>query len=506
MKRLVLSLIVVSSSVLLFAACSSTDGTASSSSSGSSGSEDGGPGGPSPGSARSGTRLAIVRYQAPGDAYAFPKLRDTELGPCIPLQTVDDAVRCVPASRAGFGYADASCTQPVAVDTGGCAPRYAVTNEPAKFDTKTCDLDITMRMRVFEVGAPSSATTVYFDDGTGCKPSALPRGAKVFTATELAPSRMVALDAKDEAIGRVAVRVVTSDDGLRLPVGLVDASSAKTCTFVRTSDGRTPTLGEAGTLTCVPGLGATSGGGDQEWSDPQCTTPAAVLRDPCGRLPSFVQVFERASGACSPQKLHAVGAQLPTSFVGAPGACSPVSVDPGDPRTLWAVGEPLGLGSFATLQRTLVGTAQLRSTAYVVEGQTVLDGFAPSLLRGDDPCRPVSVGGVTYCLSAGVPMIPESTMGTPYPFSDAACTKPAVATFSPCMSKPSVVAVLRAPDTCAELPVVTHLYDVGAPATDLYSIIDGVCQPMPAPGGAYFGLGTERNAADVLVRLESKEL
>ncbi len=509
MKRLLLvPLALASSSALLVAACSSSDGSPAAD--GSTGVDadagaDAGPTGPSPGSARSGTRLKIVRYQAPGDAYAVPKLRDTELGPCIPTQTADGAVRCVPEARTGFGSADASCTQPVAVDVGGCGSKYAVTNEPASFDTKTCDLAVTNRMRVFEVGAPSPVTTVYYDDGAKCVASEVPAGTKVFAATELAPSKMVALDAKDEAIGRVAVRLMTSEDGLRLPLGLVDAASAKACSLLRASDGQDPKPGDVASLACVPGVAATASTGAPRWEDASCTKLAGAVREhPCMRAPSFVRVAQ-GSAECSPTQLHAVGSQLAGSFVGAPDACQAAPADNSDPQTLWAVGEPLALGSFATVERTLVGTAALRSTAYVVDGKTVLDGFAPAFVRGDDLCGPVRIGDDTYCLPLGVAMLPENAPAAA--FTDDACTKPAVTYPALCATKPTFVVTLALPDACSGQIAVTRLYEVGTPTTILYEKVDGVCQPkLGVPNGAYFELGPERKVADALVRLESKEL
>lgn len=204
----------------------------------------------------------------------------------------------------------------------------------------------------------------------------------------------------------------------------------------------------------------------------------------------------------------AAGAQLTQEFVGTAADCSPKPLDPGDPRTLWSIGEPLALGTFATVERTLAGSGELRSAAYVVGGQTVLEGFGPHFVRGGDLWIPFDVGGVTYGVPFDTARFPEKLEGAAYPFADDACTKPAVMHLSPCKTKPSFVVAYGPPaGACGGLLTLSRIYEVGPPVTTLYAEADGICQPMNVPPlGDCFELGKERAPADVLVRLERMEL
>ena len=507
MKRVVVALVLA----LGFACSSSEEAPPGTTPGPDAGADANAPEAPALGSARSGSRLKIVRYQAPGDVYAEPALRDVELGPCTPMQTADDAVRCVPDDRAYVAFGDGACKVPVVVSDGACDVRHVTSLEDAPPSAAACDLHVTKRARVFSVGAEQAAATVYFDDGNGCSATSVPPGGKVFAATELAPSRMVALEKKDEAIGRVAVRVVTSEDGLRLPLGLVDAASGKSCSFYRAGDGQDPLESESTTVACVPGPAAIGMKTKARWADDSCTKPAAGFVDACASAPSYVELRDGsdAPGCAGKKTLHAAGAQLSTVFAGDSTVCGATNIEQDFVQSYWSAGDPLPLASFATVERTVAGSGRLRAVSYVADGKKVLDGFVPRLVDGDDACVPASVDGVMYCLPSAFTIVPDAADPSTRLFADAACTKRVAFSGSECHRKPRFAIVPGPSFGCGAvpIPVVTRMYEIGARPAALYATIDGACQPSDtAPGLDTYELGAEIRPSDVLVRLEAKEL
>src|SRR5262249_43703056 len=106
-----------------------------------------------------GSRLAGEYLVASDGAEQFHRLVDAQLDqPCAFYKASDGSLRCLPS--VGFAatsteYADASCTQPLAMQIGGCKrPSYVESFAP------TCDATV----RLWDAGCRFSGATVFGND------------------------------------------------------------------------------------------------------------------------------------------------------------------------------------------------------------------------------------------------------------------------------------------------------------------------------------------------------
>jgi hypothetical protein len=454
-----------------------------------------------PGSPRSGSRLRIVRYKATENVYAESSLRDAELGPCTPLYATDGTIRCAPVGGfAGLVFSDPGCTEPFVLGDAGCPPSFVVS---ANGVGPLCEKPPVKAAHVYAVKAPFTAPAEHYELlSTGCTKATRGEGATTFAVEEVPPSKMVALEKKDESVGQVAVRMLISEDGLRYPIGLADVATGKSCSLnTRTSDGQAPTIDESTVVACIPGKPAFDRG--DRFTDSSCKTPAASLEeDGCTTAPSFVETTTGVPGVCTKttKTTRAAGAQLSGAFVSSNNACSPYKELPGVTTTYWAIGETLNLSSFASVNRAVVGEGKLRSVTYTADGKTLFEGEG-GFLQGTSRCRAVDVGGTTYCVPFD--LLPAPRVGGP--FADSECKRPVTIRSAPCGPLP-LIAELVPPTACTTSPSLGRIYDLGPRAMKVYEL-QGGCQEMPLhPDWEFYELGPERRASEVFAKLDRIEL
>jgi hypothetical protein len=100
----------------------------------------------------------------------------------------DGQNRCLPSGVTATGFSDAMCTQPLLALTSGCAmPAYVLTTT-----TSTCGG--APGTNVYAVGASTTPTALYLQNGTSCYQAGAPgSGFSYYTAgAEVAPTSFVA--------------------------------------------------------------------------------------------------------------------------------------------------------------------------------------------------------------------------------------------------------------------------------------------------------------------------
>jgi hypothetical protein len=226
--------------------------------------------------------------------------------------------------------------------------------------------------------APVSAT--YTQTVDGCVgPSPTPDGVVHHQlAAEVDGASLVPLHEAELGDGRLAVRVRQSDDGLRLPLGLVDRELGRACRAVATAAG----------VTCEP----TDAPGTDRFADPQCEQPALVVVDD-DAPPAVVQAA--APSGCA--TYHATGsAAAGPVYRRTSNGCVPAPLNVG--ARVFALGPPLALPALAATVDDVPGR-RLQRIALSTGDLAVWDERLFDRATGAT-CQRLALGDDTRCVPA----------------------------------------------------------------------------------------------------------
>lgn len=414
------------------------------------------PPGDAPFVAVSGERLALYWYgyndgtRTPENAEFYDKVQHAR---CRPQRWFDGVLRCVPLADEA-GYRDAACTEPIG--------RALTIGAPTHFLEYGIIDDVSRPLRVHVAGERTMIPTRYYRRqrlGGACEgPFSDPPDTPYFTITaSLDGSALVELEEAEVGDGRLALRLRTSDDGLQVPLAVLDRTLESACE---------PTLHRDGRTFCEPTAAANA----DHFRDPNCTEPV-VLVSPLAAVPVIARV-EEPSGC---NGFRRVGAETTGALYERAGdACQAVPMSPG-----WRI--------FTTALP--VSPVELERTHDVVAGRRLqrielsdgeLSFYDPRLhdtaIRAD--CRSLHLGNDARC-------VPAVTVQALQLFTTSSCTFDVAAAAVPVRScaRPAF-AVGNTGESVA-------LHAIGDPMNaDLHFFNGIVCLPyVPAPGHVVHRLG-----------------
>jgi hypothetical protein len=306
---------------------------------------------------RDGTRLTFPLWRtADGFSVRQGTIHDRLLDvTCAFTHATDGKRRCLPTSLSSSSgaFADARCTQPLALEgTGEPYVRFDMRG-PGSFCEGTDWLT-----EIREGGAPVGMDTVYRSTTDGCE-AFVPHARQNFryTGAVVPPERFVAAEevvVPPPGRARLGTVLLVAEDGawFKQPA-LHDTRDGLRCQPRLASDGR---------IRCLPaGRFAVSFGGDRGAAD--CSGPQIV--DPVACPAGAVNAAEVWSTTC-PQhlELHAPGASVPDGprfGVDGSGVCVGGTVLGGGVQ----VGPELAPARFALLEERQLGAGRLRRSVYV---------------------------------------------------------------------------------------------------------------------------------------------
>ena len=388
-----------------------------------------------------GARLAVgyATYADGARQLAVGRLRDTARGEtCTPERWSDGFTYCTPAAAPAV-YADAACTQELGL---------VMADEPYLMHMFFLD-GVARPSRLYARGDAVAAPAAIYALGATCAAIPLPAGAGFAALGDEVPkSALVHLIPEEpEGPARIGQRVITSDDGLRAPLALVDRTLATDC--------EAEELPGATTARCVPITAVPAG----YFHDAACTVPELSAAS----APAIASVT-----AASCTAYFALGDQVfdDTMYsLGAQCFAGPV------PRleAQFLVGAPLAI---ATLPRTqLAGGDRIAPLALGGLYATALHAFDRQL---GVECSPGTIAGALRCLPGTAPVIAE--------FADPLCQVPLAIAEVPVRACDPAVAFARQGDA---------IFPLGAASPQRYELTTGeTCRPyMPPPDRALFELG-----------------
>jgi len=386
-----------------------------------------------------GARLAVA-YATYADGtrqLAVGRLRDTERREtCTPARWSDGFTYCTPAATPTV-YADAACTQELAL----AGATYAL---------HTYVLDGVPRpSRLYLPGDPVAAPAAIYELVASCTPATIPDGASFVALGDEVPRTALVHLIPEEPTGpaRIGQRYITSGDGLRAPLALVDRTLGVDCTAEE--------LPGAPTARCVPTGAVTAA----YFHDDACTVPevSALV------APSFVAV---TTASCT--GYFATGEQVfddTIYLLGAQCFAGPIRLS----EVQYLAGAALDL---ATLARTqLAGGDRIAPLAL---GELYGAAMHAVDLQLGVECSPGPIAGALRCLPATAPAIEE--------FADPLCQTPISIAEVPVRACDPAVAFARRGDEIAP---------IGAASPQRYELTTGeTCRPyMPPLDHALFELG-----------------
>lgn len=343
---------------------------------------------------------------------------------CRIVQWSDGFFYCTPEAGRAL-YADPACTRELGhTEPGKPAPPYFVHESFVGGAFKPAKL--------YRRGAPAEPPPATYEQrGDTCAATlAGPAGTFHELGEEVTRDALVQTGERSQIVDeRVAARIATSRDGMRLPFALRDRELEIDCRV---------DVPNRTTVECTPVRAHDA----VFFHDDACTQPelsaasapaiAAVQRDGC-------------------TSYHAVGEQVGVMplFRLAP-SCRPAIAPPGE--RLFLVGEQLAL---PVLARERGEGARLQPI--VVAG--VGDGYLFDRQHGSD-CRPLDIGGVTRC-------VPHHALPHPV-YANDTCTTPALVALAATRAcEPPVQFAIRFFDDTFEA------YPIGGAAPPVYEITTG---------------------------------
>jgi hypothetical protein len=326
----------------------------------------------------SGERLALQWYGYT-DGTRQPEASefyDTDLHTrCTPQVWADDVVRCVPVAD-DVAFADAACTDLIG--------RAVTIDEPVYFVGHDEVADIRRPVSVYRAGEERAPVGQYFQKQGGvCLGPYVDRADAMAyeLLDEIGGAGLVALHEDEVGDGRLALRIRTSDDGMRVPFGLHDRELDVACT---------PSARPDGSARCEPDSATTV----NYYGDPACDQPVVIVPG-AAAAPRIARVIE-PSGCAS---FRAIGAEVATPLYQRDGeTCLAVGVFPG--FRVYAVDGAVELPALGRAVEVVAG----RRLQRIVLTDGELRFFDPRLFDTATrvECRRQGVREATRCLPAAV--------------------------------------------------------------------------------------------------------
>jgi hypothetical protein len=279
----------------------------------------------------SGSRIKLERWLYEDgtthvDASGFYDVRLSTR--CTARTWSDDMLRCVPVAGEAL-YTDADCTMLIGVAA-------LVTPDPEHVsDTNVSHfigydwIDGEPRpTRLYTAGDPTTAPATYYSrrDGMCEGPFSAPGAEFYEIASELAPTVMPVLEEVELGAGRLGLSVLTTTDGLSIPLGLRDRALDVGCRPAAHGDG----------VVCEP---FDVGFLEAWYADAECTAPVILVfgDDPA---PSLVRTTDAAGCSAYAEPGPEISTPL---YYASTGGC--VRSDPGTGWRRLTLGSPVELPS-----------------------------------------------------------------------------------------------------------------------------------------------------------------
>lgn len=444
---------------------------------------------------RSGDRLrAFVLDGGPG-AIEFQFFVDTQLdAPCVFARDATGTYRCIPGDSATDGYADATCSTPLArASEGQCGAPHFVrralpgsractgTNPASHFDY------VWERFEAIAVGA-AHVGTVYVREGNDCVPTSGPADGYFTLGQAVDPATFVEATETWEARGdRAELQVLTATDGAMIQGEARDAATDEICEYVSTTD-------DEGRI-CLPSFVAYRG--SDLYADASCsgTMVTEVPADATGLCQPPTVVYSMVD-----ETLYEIGADVPRADVYLK-AAGPQCLFRGDAFpdafTFRAVGAAVPADRYFTAMRGRHGGGALQVSGLDLPTGEILSRGAISYdTIAQQPCTLGMVQGEARCIYHER----ATVIGDRVYYRDPACTqRAAMLDEDPADAGVKVVSLADATtehptDTCAVMPYAadwwkvqdhTELY-VATPFTgQVYEKALDAC--APSGGGGFQG-------------------
>ncbi len=359
---------------------------------------------------------------------------------CTPQLWVDGVIRCVPIAEDAV-YVNDTCENLVG--------RASAIAKPTHFIGYDGVGDTTLPARVYVAGTPVDAISQFYAmrDSECTGPFFSSSDVTYYALVdEIAGSSLVPIVDSEAGAGRLAVRYRSTEDGVSLPLGLLDRDLGGTCSPTRRTDGDVRCEPDEATHVSL-------------FRDPQCEDHVVAI---AGSAP--VPAIARVPDPSGCVRFHAVGAELAGPVFRKDGqSCTQLAPSPS--RRLYAIGAELDL---PTLGRTIedADARRLQRIVLTTDDLRFIDErLFDTATRAD--CQRGSLGDKVRCLPAAV--VPASTMLA------ASCAVD--------------VRVAEVPlHTCERVSFATDIGDEGTtlhaigdrPTAPLFQRVDSTCQPYVA--------------------------
>jgi len=391
----------------------------------------------------SGTRLALQKYRyddGTEQAVATEFFDTANHTRCTPQAWPDGALRCVPVADDAV-YVDPACTMAIGLGRTIAKPSYFIRYDVSQTGRAPAQL--------FRAGGSTAAISQYYErGGDACQgPIAVP--ADVRTSFELGDEldggALVALHDDDELGDSVlGLRLRTTDDGLRVPLGLRDRALDVACVPRRQGDG---------SVGCEPSGAAPAA----YFRDPGCSEPVVAAAAP----PAIALVIEPSSCA----SYRGVGREVAPPVYRRDGdACSAVAA-PADGR-LFAVAAPIELPALGRALEIVPG----RRLERIILDHDALRFVQDRLFDTETgaECERRAFRDATRCIPASA--IPAITL-----FMAGCTVQVRVAEIPQRTCQPQAFATTARP---------FQLHAVGEPTTEpLFALVGDACTPYASPAG-----------------------
>ncbi len=399
---------------------------------------------------------------------------------CQPALTEDGVRRCVPSSfPTAVVFTDARCSVPlVHVGAGACdaePPPYAAYGDRPYCDAAT--------VHVVRTGAEAPVPAkIYENDGVSCAELSQVPAGRFYDASPAAPEEWTRLESSTEKVTeRLAITVLTGDDGSRLDAGLRLLPEDVPC-----SDLAVESTGGGylrARVRCVP---STASLATSYFADPSCSTRVATI-DNC-KAAGAVSDFETIPGECprSTMKLLELGRTVERSEVtqNVNQVCEPLASSYPDLYTYYVAGAPIDESHFPELVIRTRGTGRLQRTDMTSDGKTVapLHATLYDSTAGEECFPSMFSDGKLRCVSV-------AATSTSY-FADATCTEPLWPTY-PCEPGPGEGGtrwlLTSVNGGCG--PAVDSIRPIGEAYAGPVFRLNQTCEPEPNPGATLHVLG-----------------
>lgn len=288
---------------------------------------------------------------------------------CTPRRWIDDVVRCVPDADDAV-FRDSGCT--VAVG------RVRTIEKPTHFLHYELRGTDWVPARVFRAGLEKVELALHWKllGGTCTGPFLAPRRNETYfeIAAEIGGEELVAFDDIELGDERLALRLRTTADGVRAPLGLRDRELAVDCA---------PSSSASGSVACEPLDYADA----TRFADAECREPAVASEAP----PAIARVVEPSGCAA----YHAVGAEVDSLLYRRDGDRCVRAVLP-DGQRAFLVGERLELPAVERVVEARAGSRLHRVLLVDGELRFAHDRLHDSATRAD--CQPLAWGDGLRCV------------------------------------------------------------------------------------------------------------